>query len=125
MLTHTAFHKLPREEQYNYIWGKCLYLATRQETALKINLYYSGSFFIEVEYYVHNGRVRLIRTFHSSDRLALYVNDVVLHDLLPAPSKIRPKWYRFFQKLPKWFWAGIVIELLMGIAICHYWLKLF
>ena len=124
MLTHTNFHKLPREEQYNYIWGKCLYLASRKEQGLKINLYYSGTFFIEVEYYIHNGRVRLIRTFYSSERLAQYVSEINVQELLPGYKSVQ--WpLPFFKKLPNWFWAGVVIKILMALAIGRFWLKLF
>jgi hypothetical protein len=124
MLTHISFHKLPREEQYNYIWGKCLYLASREEQALKINLYHSGTFFIEVEYHIHNGRVRLIRTFHTSERLAKYVSGIDVQGLLMGQQSVQ--WpLPLLRKLPNWFWGGIAIKALTTLAICHFWLKLF
>ena len=124
MLTHPDFHKLPRKEQYKYIRKQCLYLASRREKALKMKLYHSGTFFIEVESYVHSGRVRLIRTFVSSDRLAQYVSGIDVQGLLPDPKGIQWR-LPSIKKVPDWLWAGIVIQTCVTLAICYFWLKLF
>lgn len=124
MLTHTDFHKLPRKEQYKYIRKQCLYLASRKEQVLKMRLYYSGTFFIEVESYVHSDRVRLIRTFVASERLVQYVSGIDVQGLLPDQKVVR--WnFPSINKVPDWLWAGIVIQTCATLAICYFWLKLF
>jgi len=89
-----------------------------------MRLYYSGTFFIEVESYVHSDRVRLIRTFVASERLVQYVSGIDVQGLLPDQKVVR--WnFPSINKVPDWLWAGIVIQTCATLAICYFWLKLF
>ena len=126
MLTLPEFQKLPKEAQFHYIWGKCRYLATRKEAALIVNLYHSGNFFIEMEYYGHNGRIRMVRPFYSSERLSDYVSQIDVLFLLPKRA-IRTSTYRHklsvLAKLPYWVWGSLLMKFLAFLAMIRFWLK--
>lgn len=126
MLTLPEFQKLPKEAQIHYIWGKCRYLATRKDVALIVNLYYSGNFFIELEYYGHNGRIRMISPFYSSEHLSDYVSQIDVLSLLPKRT-IRTSPYRrnlsVLAKLPYWVWGSLLMKSLAFSAMIRFWLK--
>jgi hypothetical protein len=126
MLTLSDFQKLPKEAQFNYTWGNCRYLATREEFPLTIKLYHSGAFFIEIEYFSYNGRIRLLKTFYTAEYLSAYVSNVDVQSLLMQPIHSSSRHHRrvpLIGNLPYWFWGGVIIKTMAIIAMVRLWLK--
>lgn len=82
MISLNEFEQADFDKKCDVITAYSDYLTTAKFADTCLYLYYVSGFFVEVMYSTQNKRVVMISAFENSDRLALYVEDVSLTDLL-------------------------------------------
>ena len=82
MLTLYEFNRLPKPEQYQYVFSACTYLASYVEDEIfTASLYHADSFFIEVWYNMVENKLDCLRTFKNSKLLEPYLLRIDLGSL--------------------------------------------
>jgi hypothetical protein len=81
-----AFKQLSREDKFRYVWTHCHFLASRfqhiQNRKLRINLFFSGHFFVEVWYNSPHDYFGDIKAFDDRKLLEPYIDTIDLDELM-------------------------------------------
>lgn len=82
MISFDEFKQAGFDKKCDVITAHSDYLTTVKLAGTCLYLYHVGGFFVEVMYSTETKRVVTINAFEDSDRLAVYVEDISLTDLL-------------------------------------------
>lgn len=82
MITIDDFKVASFEKKCELVTSNSSYIASRTDQEMKVYLYHSGNFFVEVHYSTLLQRVLLIQAFNDVNSLLPYIESVSLEDLI-------------------------------------------